>query len=373
MRAHVDAFTRRGGNVAFFSGNIGGYRVHSGDDDTAMVCAKVAPPGKTPQTWERRALGRSTPRTAPPASASTGRRLVGRPARRRSATRCSTTHWVYEGTGLSDGDVFGADPVSPARLRGDGADFAREAGLARRHRRRRDAAVFFILGIAELGEGWSRRRTRPRRWASTRAPAAASSSRARPPTGRAWSGATPQVDRITRNVLDRLRLRAVPVLGPLPVRDGRMLAAAGETVSVHADLAHLGRGDLTCEWSIAGAELATAAGALASITVGQDRGPVTASVIVRDADGAPIGFGTCTFLPLTPREALQVEITTLLREMVMPSEPSSPMVVPTDDPLDRIGDVIAVRLPWLRERAQRLERVTAELMALDQTTEGREG
>ncbi len=37
-------------------------------------------------------------------------------------------------------------------------------------------------------------------------------------------------------------------------------------------------------------------------------------------------------------------------------------MVPSDDPLDRIGDVIAVRLPWLRERAQRLERVTAELM-----------
>ena len=54
----------------------------------------------------------------------------------------------------------------------------------------------------------------------------------------------------------------------------------------------------------------------------------------------------------------------------MPSEPSSPLVVPTADPLDQIGDVIAVRLPWLRERAQRLERATAELMNLDQTTEG---
>jgi hypothetical protein len=87
---------------------------------------------------------------------------------------------------------------------------------------------------------------------------------------------------------------------------------------------------------------------------------------VRDAAGAAIGFGTVTFLPLTPRESLQVEVTTLLREMVMPSEPSSPLVVPSDDPLARIGDVIAVRLPWLRDRARRLERATTQLMALDE-------
>ena len=147
-------------------------------------------------------------------------------------------------------------------------------------------------------------------------------------------------------------------------------APAGETVSLHADTAHLGRDELTCEWAVAGAELTAADGAAATLAIGTDGGPVTASVIVRGAAGAPLGFGTHTFLPLTRREALQVEITTLLREMVMPSEPSSPLVVPTADPLDQIGDVIAVRLPWLRERAQRLERATTELMHLDQTTEG---
>ena len=154
-----------------------------------------------------------------------------------------------------------------------------------------------------------------------------------------------------------------------------MLAAVGETVSLHADTAHLGRAELTCEWSVAGAELASADGALVRIAIGDGGGPVTVAVVVREAGGSLVGFGTHTFLPLTHRESLQVEVTTLLREMVMPSEPSSPLVVPTADPLDRIDDVIAVRLPWLRERAQRLERVTAELMALDQpfeppTTEG---
>jgi hypothetical protein len=184
------------------------------------------------------------------------------------------------------------------------------------------------------------------------------------------------VERVTRNVLDWLGLRGVPVLGPLPARGGRMLAAQGETVALHADTAHLGRDALTCEWQAAGAEIEAVDGTAVSLVVAASGAPVTAWVTVRDAAGAAVGFGTHTFLPLTRREALAVEVTTLLREMVMPSEPSAPLVVPSEDPLDRIGDVIAVRLPWLHERSLRLARATAELMALDRaagTTSPTEG
>ena len=370
MRDRLDAFTRGGGNIAFLSGNIGGYRVHMTDDDTAMVCAKVVPPSKSGATWER-----DEPWEFDPENRTTGvsiHNAGGWWDGRRDALGYTVqhgAHWAYDGTGLGDGDVFGDDPGLP--LLGyecDGAEFTRRAdGLAVVTGAQGTPGTFFILGIAELGPGWSRYK-----------PGAAATMGifTTPRGGIVFQGATTdwpmlvprnsQVARITANVIDRLQLRSVPVLGPLPTRGGRMLAAAHETVSVHADTAHLGRAELTCEWSVAGAELASADGAVAWIATGDDGGPVTAAVVVRDAGGAPLGFGTHTFLPLTRREALQVEVTTLLREMVMPSEPSSPLVVPTADPLDRIGDVIAVRLPWLRERAQRLERVTAELMALDQ-------
>ena len=52
MRARIEAFIRRGGNVAFFSGNICGYRIHFTDGDTAFTCAKVRPSGKDRGTWE---------------------------------------------------------------------------------------------------------------------------------------------------------------------------------------------------------------------------------------------------------------------------------------------------------------------------------
>ena len=373
MRDRLDAFTRAGGNIAFLSGNIGGYRVHLTDGDTAMVCAKVVPPSRSAATWER-----DEPWEFDPENRTTGvsiHNAGGWWDGRRDAVGYTVQHaghWVYEGTGLADGDVFGDDADLP--LLGyecDGAEFARRAdGLAIATGAHGTPPTFFILGVAELGPGWSR---------STPHAAATMGLFTTPRGGIVFQGATTDwpmlvprnadVERITRNVLDRLSLLAVPLLGPLPTRGGRMLAAAGETVTLHADTAALGRGELSCEWGAAGAEVVAADGAAVSLAVGTSGAPVTAWVTVHDATGAALGFGTHTFLPLSAREALALEVTTLLREMVMPSEPSSPLVVPSDDPLDRIGDVIAVRLPWLNERARRLAAVTAELMALDRASE----
>ncbi|MDX6562469.1 MAG: hypothetical protein QOD65_2283 [Gaiellales bacterium] len=373
MRANLDAFTRGGGNIAFLSGNIGGYRVHLTDGDTAMVCAKVVPPSKEASAWER-----DEPREFDPENRTTGvsiHNAGGWWDGRREAlgyTVQHAAHWVYDETGLADGDIFGDDAELP--LLGyecDGAEFDRRAdGLAVATGGQGTPDTFFILGLAELGPGWSRYK-----------PGAAATMGifTTPRGGIVFQGATTDwpmlvprnahVARITHNVLERLQLRSVPVLGPLPTRGGRMLAAQGETVALHADTAHLGREGLTCEWEVAGAAIVAADGPAVGLAVGATGAPVSAWVTVSDAAGTAIGFGTHTFLPLTPRESLALEVTTLLREMVMPSEPSSPLVVPSDDPFDRIGDVIAVRLPWLNERARRLERVTAELMALDRAAE----
>jgi hypothetical protein len=369
MRDRLDEFTRAGGNIAYFSGNIGGYRVHLTDADTAMVCAKVVPPSKSQSTWER-----DEPWEYDPENRTTGvsiHNAGGWWDGRRDAVGYTVQHaghWVYEGTGLADGDVFGDDEELP--LLGyecDGAEFARRAdGLAVATGGQGTPDSFFILGVAELGPGWSR--YKPHAAATMGVFTTARGGIVFQGATTDWPMLVPRnahVERVTRNVLDRLGLRGVPVLGPLPTRGGRMLAAAGETVALHADTAHLGRGGLVCEWRAAGGEIASAEGAAVSVVVGASGGPVTVWVTVRDADGVAIGFGTQTFLPLTRREALAVEVTTLLREMVMPSEPSAPLVVPSEDPLERIGDVIAVRLPWLHERSLQLARATADLIDLD--------
>ena len=80
-----------------------------------------------------------------------------------------------------------------------------------------------------------------------------------------------------------------------------------------------------------------------------------------------VAFGTVTLLPLAEDEGLKAEVTTLLREMVMPGEPSNPLVHPTAEPASRTWMLYSprgVRLPWLEERAVRLAAVVRRLRAL---------
>jgi hypothetical protein len=365
MRDHIDALVAAGGNVAYFSGNIAGWRVHVVDDGTALVCAKVVPTTRERESWELddwHALGDPENRTTGVSIAGAGGWWNG-PRDPLGYTVQHAEHWAFAGTGLTEDDVVGERADHP--LLGyevDGADFRRRHGVAVPTGSDGTPRDFAILGVAELPERWA---------AAVSHPAATMGVLTSPRGGTIFQGATTdwpilapldeRVGRITRNVLDRLRLPSVRVLGPLPARGGRMLGTVGETASFHADLAALGDGELACEWRAGGAELVSSAGPVARVRLPDRPRLVTVSVVVRRA-GTPVAFGTRTLLPLTRTESLQLEATLLVRELAMPGEPSGPWVLPTADPADRIGDVIPVRLPWVRERAARLEAAAAQLI-----------
>lgn len=376
MRARIEAFIGGGGNVAFFSGNICGYRIHFTDGDSAFTCAKVRPSGKDRGTWEVDHWSDVRPENG--VTGTSIRQAGGWWDGRRDTvgyTVQHAAHWVYEGTGLEDGDVFGADPAFPlVGYEADGATFTRKRGLAVVTGDQGTPLSFFILGVAELGEGWVR---------SSPHAAATMGLYTSDRGGIVFNGATTdwpclvgrnaEVERITRNVLDRLRLRAVPVLGPLPVRHGRMLAVGGEPAHFHVDTAGLPPGaDRRCVWRVtAGAgnlELSgqPATGGLAlRVSMPPEPTPVTVAVTVTDA-GRPVAFGTLTFVPLSVEEDLKTDALALLREMVMPGEPSNPLVHPTAEPASRtwmLYSTGSVRLPWLEDRAARLAEVVRRLRA----------
>ena len=374
MRSAIETHIGRGGNVAFLTGNTAFYRIHFTDDDTALTCAKVLPAAKDPGKWERDSWPEVDPeaRTIGVTTSFGGGWWDGK----REAlgyTIQHADHWAFAGTGLNDGDTFGDDPDYPLiGYEVDGAAFRMRRGRALPTGELGTPRDFVILGVAELGEGWSFART---------GAAATMGLFVSPRGGIVFQAATTDwpilvarnahVAGITRNVMDRLRWPSVRVMGPLPTRGGRMLAAVGETVMFHVDLAGIWpAGGVDLHWHVTGARLVEGQGPQVRIELPTWPEFVTVSVELK-RDTTTIGFGTRTFMPLSEDEAARVAVLIDLREMAMTDEPSSPMVSAAHDPLERQELLSPVRLPYIQERAVRLQKNIAEAIrtAAEETEE----
>ena len=155
MRRNVEAFVETGGNVAFFSGNICWWRVHLVDGNSTLVCDKTAgaDDNRKRDQWfdfdpENRLTGVS--------HRNGGGHWWGRrdPL---SYTVQHATHWIFEGTGLSDGDVFGADHALVG-YECDGtavSDRPDENGFVVPRHDDGTPETFTILGISRLGPEWA--------------------------------------------------------------------------------------------------------------------------------------------------------------------------------------------------------------------------
>jgi hypothetical protein len=149
MREHVDCFVRGGGNVAFFSGNTCWYRV-AFDDETSF--RRLHP-------WFEAGEGRPPENTTTGVSyRNGGERRLQDPLVPFGYRVQHADHWVYEGTGLPEGEVFGGAPDE--HLVGyecDGAEFDRgclaDGSPARPTGRDGTPLDFTILGVADVRSG----------------------------------------------------------------------------------------------------------------------------------------------------------------------------------------------------------------------------
>jgi hypothetical protein len=155
MRRNVEAFVEKGGNVAFFSGNTCWWRVHFVEGNAAFVCdkTKLAGDDRKRDQWFR----------VDPENRLTGvshrngggqwwgdREPVG-------YTVQHAQHWIFKGTGLRDGDTFGADHALIG-YECDGASIAEppdERGFAVPRHDDGTPENFIILGTGRLGPEWA--------------------------------------------------------------------------------------------------------------------------------------------------------------------------------------------------------------------------
>jgi hypothetical protein len=351
MRERVEAFIRQGGNVAFFSGNTCWWHIEFCD---FAKCADGEPHPtafvRDSKWWKRR-----------PENSLTGvsyRNAGGWWAGARDAVGYAVQnadHWVYEGTGLRDGDVLGADE----HLVGyecDGALFTRDSrGVPFPTGEDGTPPDFVILGVGMLsdendgdhhGEGWQFE-ARERQGRGSRAATMGLYTRG----GIVFTAATTDwtrvltvnqtVDRITRNVLDRLQSRAVRIVGPLS-GDGRARVAVvrdqasdDEGGNAGADARRAARDvssttrfqvDAGClphqhglkyRWAVSGADASAQSPSdepTFKAAMPSRPAPVTVTVEVEDGAGRQ-AFGTLTFTPLSRQEYLQFQLWCRLREL----------------------------------------------------------
>ncbi|MEU4831227.1 N,N-dimethylformamidase beta subunit family domain-containing protein [Streptosporangium sp. NPDC023615] len=212
MRDRVEEFVRRGGNLAVFSGNTCWWQFRLEDDGRTMVCHRDAvtdpmaasDPALTTVEWSSAPVNR-------PENGLIGvsfRRGAGtwgpymRLMHEESYVARFPGHWAFEGTGLAEGDAFGRGALG---YETDACDFVEEDGVPVATGRDGTPPSFVILATADL-----------RHWHRYGQGGMATMGVLGLGAGTVFTASTvnwgntlhdPVVDRITRNVLDRLSAR----------------------------------------------------------------------------------------------------------------------------------------------------------------------
>ena len=195
MRDAAEAFVAGGGNAAFFGGNTCWWRVEFSDDVTFSRTA----------FWHE--VGRPENELIGVSFRNGGERDRDDHPERVGYRVQHAEHWVYDGTGVRDGDVVGRDEYLIG-YECDGVDFDRDrlrsGAPAEPTHRDGTPPGFTILAVADLeAHGWGFGNSAATMGLYTRGGTvfnAATTDWPRVLT----AGTAPAVERITRNVLDRL-------------------------------------------------------------------------------------------------------------------------------------------------------------------------
>jgi hypothetical protein len=219
-RNAVEDFVGRGGNLAFFAGKVCWRRVHLADGGTALACHQGGPRGAVDHWWP--AIGAARPEDA--LAGASYRHGGGRWDGPRETTGFivqQPDHWVFEGTRLTRGEALGQHTWPPlAGYECDGVPldtFDRETGVAVLSAWRDESgtpASYELLAACPLDARWQELPPREHKGAGEGVHAATIGLFSR--QGTVFSAGTTDwaqvlangrdlnVERITRNVLDRL-------------------------------------------------------------------------------------------------------------------------------------------------------------------------
>lgn len=308
-RRAVEQFAARGGNVAFFSGNVCFWRVELDAAGETLSCAHppvVAEP--CDQWWLSRPESGLTG-----VSYRNGGGWWSGPREPLGYTVTYADHWVFAGSGVEDGDEFGGEE----RLVGYECDGARidsvSGDFPRADTRDGTPGDFELLALARLSAGWQ---DRPAGSAATATlglytPGGTVFTAATTDWPRVLAAGHPLVEHVTRRVVEALSAHPAALRAP---RHGR----AGAEVSLHTEM-RPSDGPARIRWWASGGEL-EAEGASARLQLPANRRRVSVTVEVTGERGRR--FGHVTIEVLTGAQAAQLQALRAVRELAVESPPA---------------------------------------------------
>jgi hypothetical protein len=317
LRNNVKTFIAAGGNVAFLSGNVCWWRVHVDAAGTSMTCNKDATSSAFDQWFATAPENQLTGVSYRNAGGwwNGPRQLLG-------YTVQFHNHWVYRGTGLADGSVFGA-PQALVGYECDGAKLSTTPGPSGYELPSYDdgtPSTFLPLGIAHFAPGWEDAEAGPASVATlglyTRNGTVFTA--ATTDWARVVASGEPTVVQITRNVLDSLSSKSIRIHG-LSTDTCGPSAVEGNTFVLFVDTSSLSTvNGLTFHWTSTCASGPTDQPTI-TLTLPSPPVPVSVTVTVNDGTGCP-AFGTLTFTPVTMQDAMRLELLCQLRNFAVGSE-----------------------------------------------------
>lgn len=373
MRRRLLEFVDRGGNACFFAGDVACFEVEFSASGDRLFCAKMA--GGSPEGDGSGRIGAlwhvNDPHDWLTMSSGAwgggwwdGRRAI------EAYQPIVPSHWIFDGVDIPPEGITGGAGTPVIGYETDGVRLERAGDPPRLSEHRKGGSGGrVLLALAKLSAGWV---------AGYDQANAAIMIRTAPSGGMVFSvgttdwplalGADGPVSQITRNVIGRLRQRALVIHGPV-CAEGEYIGAgemvgAGQQVSWYLDggqRAEVGLSDP--QWSIAGGQHRPGGSPAHVITTSADgEAWLTVSATASDASGQAC-FGSRTVRVAGTEEYLRRRIIRRLDALAHPDEQGGALVDQHASEAELAERVIPVRLGWIQQHAEVLGALVTELEA----------